>query len=368
MLKSYTFPSVYEATNMELRSVASDLLNGMKIKMGEDEYMVGNLVLLEGMSPNKNINASPQDEEYKLLTDAAMLLVHQYGAPRSFGGSESGESVKISLTTGFPFVTYQLFRDLAVDYFKGSHVIEYDGSTIGLSEGMKKEVEVVKVNVIPEIMGCNVAIREGEMQEDQNIFIVSLGYGTCEAVVSTKSGLVHRSLISTHGIRYAVNSFAGEMSKQFNIGIKNEHQLDQVFLQGSIVVNRKRVNVHEVREKALKLYFKQIILPALIRSFTDEDFKKCSKMYLVGGGALYPELVACFEEEFAESVGIEVYPEPEKCASQGYCLYSRLMDSASQNRLDSDQFDIEKLSLDGDVLKVGIDIGNANTCVTLLKD
>lgn len=41
-------------------------------------------------------------------------------------------------------------------------------------------------------------------------------------------------------------------------------------------------------------------------------------MYLVGGGALYPELVDCFKEEFGDIVSVNVYPEPEKCASQGY--------------------------------------------------
>ena len=370
MLKSFTFPSVYEATNMELRSVASDLLNGMKIKMGDIEYMVGNLVLLEGMSPHKNINASPEDEEYKLLSKASLLLVQQHGSSRSFGGAEISGPVKINLTTGFPFITYQVFRDLASDYFKGNHVIEFDGSTIGLSENMKKEVDVMGVHIIPEILGCNIAIREGDMQEDQNIFIVSLGYGTCEAVVSSKSGLIHRSLVSTHGIRYAVNSFAAEMAKLYNLGIKTEHQMDQIFQQSSAIVNRKRVNVHEEREKALKIYFKHVILPALLKAFTDDDFKKCSKMYLVGGGALYQELVTCFEEEFGEFVTIEVYPEPEKCASQGYCLYSGLMAAEIQKNSNSiEQFDIENLSSVGeDVLKVGIDIGNANTCVTILKE
>ena len=67
MLKSYNFPSVYEATNQELANVAENILDGLKINLDDTDYIVGNLALVEGYSPHKSINAAPTDEEYKLL-------------------------------------------------------------------------------------------------------------------------------------------------------------------------------------------------------------------------------------------------------------------------------------------------------------
>ena len=69
MLKSYNFPSVYEATNQELANVAENILDGLKINLDDTDYIVGNLALVEGYSPHKSINAAPTDEEYKLLSE-----------------------------------------------------------------------------------------------------------------------------------------------------------------------------------------------------------------------------------------------------------------------------------------------------------
>ena len=48
MLKSYNFPSVYEATNQELANVAENILDGIKINLDDTDYIVGNLALVEG--------------------------------------------------------------------------------------------------------------------------------------------------------------------------------------------------------------------------------------------------------------------------------------------------------------------------------
>ena len=99
MLKSYNFPSVYEATNQELANVAENILDGLKINLDDTDYIVGNLALVEGYSPHKSINAAPTDEEYKLLSEASLLLTQPKGEE------------EIYLTTGFPFATYILYRD-----------------------------------------------------------------------------------------------------------------------------------------------------------------------------------------------------------------------------------------------------------------
>lgn len=356
MLKSYNFPSVYEATNQELCNVAENILDGIKITVDDTEYIVGNLALIEGYSPHKNINPSPAEEEYRLLCDTALLLTQPKGEE------------EIYLTTGFPFSTYMLYRDKASEILQGRHIINYDASTFGGPANAKREVNVGKVEIIPEIMGCTLAIREGKLQEKENFFIVSLGYGTCEAVVSTRAGLINRSAVSTHGLRHAVNLLANELAKSFYLNLKTEHQIDVAFQKGSITVNRVKHNILDIRERVLKIYYHEIIAPNLRRAFTDDDFNKCTKLYLVGGGALYPELVDCFKEEFGDIVSVEVYPEPERCASHGYCLNSKIKSSTAKsaipNNVDADEIKIFR----NPQLAVGMDIGNANTCVTIYKD
>lgn len=356
MLKSYNFPSVYEATNQELTNVAENILDGIKISVDDNEYIVGNLALIEGYSPHKNINAAPTDDEYKLLSKAGLLLTQPKGEE------------EIYLTTGFPFATYMLYRDKAVETLQGRHIINYDASTFGGPSAAKREVNVGKVEILPEIMGCTVAIREGRLQEKENFFIVSLGYGTCEAVVSTRAGIINRSAVSTHGIRHSVNLLANELAKNFYLNLKTEHQIDVAFQQGSITVNRVKHNILDIREKVLRMYYQEIIAPNLRRAFTDDDFNKCTKMYLVGGGALYPELIECFKEEFGSIVSVEVYPEPEKCASHGYCLNSKIKANASKNNIPSNVEAEEIKIFRNPQLAVGIDIGNANTCITIYKD
>lgn len=356
MLKSYNFPSVYEATNQELSNVAENILDGIKINVEDNDYIVGNLALIEGYSPHKNINAAPTDDEYKLLSKAGLLLTQPKGEE------------EIYLTTGFPFSTYMLYREKAQETLQGRHIINYDASTFGGPAVAKREVNVGKVEILPEIMGCTIAIREGAPQEKENFFIVSLGYGTCEAVVSTRAGLINRSAISTHGVRHAVNLMANELAKNFYLNMKTEHQIDVAFQQGSITVNRVKHNILDIREKVLKMYYNEIIAPNLRRAFTDDDFNKCTKMYLVGGGALYPELVACFKEEFGDIVNVLVYPEPEKCASHGYCLNSKIKSSASKSNIPNNVEAEEIKIFRNPQLAVGIDIGNANTCISIYKD
>ena len=159
MLKSYNFPSVYEATNQELANVAENILDGIKINLDDTDYIVGNLALVEGYSPHKSINAAPTDEEYKLLSEASLLLTQPKGEE------------EIYLTTGFPFATYILYRDKAMEVLQGRHIINYDASTFGGPNTTKREVNVGKVEIIPEIMGCTTAIREGNRQEKENFFL-----------------------------------------------------------------------------------------------------------------------------------------------------------------------------------------------------
>ncbi len=158
------------------------------------------------------------------------------------------------------------------------------------------------------------------------------------------------------------------MAKNFYLNLKTEHQIDVAFQKGSITVNRVKQNILDIREKVLKMYYQEIIAPNLRRAFSDDDFNKCTKMYLVGGGALYPELVNCFKEEYGDIVDVVVYPEPEKCASQGYCLNSKIKANATKSNIPNNVNTEEIKIFRNPQLAVGIDIGNANTCVTIYKD
>ncbi|MCD7973935.1 MAG: hypothetical protein LUG18_14965 [Candidatus Azobacteroides sp.] len=171
-------------------------------------------------------------------------------------------------------------------------------------------------------------------------------------------------MVSTQGIRHAVNILSNELSKNLYLNLKTEHQIDVAFQSGNIIVNRVNRNLGEIRERALKTYYNDIISPSLRKAFLDDDFHKCKKMYVVGGGSLYGELMDCFKQEFNRIVSIETYPEPEKCASHGYCLYSKQKTEGSyKSSGKSSGYDG-----DGPQVAIGLDIGNANTCITVSRN
>ena len=126
MMKSYCFPSTYEFTNQELSNVANNLLDGIKIKINENDYIVGNLALREGYSPHKNINSAPTEEEYQLLLKAGLLLAASQG------------DFAMNLTVGFPFSTYMLYRDEVRKIIGTEQTITFDGGTFGQA-GLNKE-------------------------------------------------------------------------------------------------------------------------------------------------------------------------------------------------------------------------------------
>ena len=64
MLKSYNFPSVYEATNQELANVAENILDGLKINLDDTDYIVGNLAPVEAIL---HIRVSMQPRQTKSI-------------------------------------------------------------------------------------------------------------------------------------------------------------------------------------------------------------------------------------------------------------------------------------------------------------
>lgn len=170
-----------------------------------------------------------------------------------------------------------------------------------------------------------------------------------------------------NGVRYAVQLFEHELSKKFYLDLKTEHQLDVLFQEGRVTINRVRHDVADLRKKVLRMYYNDVISPRLKKAFTDDDFSKCNQMFVAGGGAYYQDLIDCIKEEFGNFLSISVYPEPEKCASHGYCLHSKSKlgnaSLANLESLDPDAF----LKSSAAQLAVGLDVGNASTCVTFVE-
>lgn len=344
MKKIYTFPSVFEESNVDLPNVATTFLEGMRITdQAGKSYIVGNLALSEGTSPHKFLNSSSNDFDYRILSLVSMVLATQ------------GKHFRFNITTGFPFVTYLSYRDAAVDFLKKRHQISIDTRTFGGEAVEKINVNVDSVNIMSEVEGCIKAIRDGETQEKESFFITSLGFGTFEAALSTGSGFVNRTAVSSRGISYAVNLLEKELQKDYYISLMTEQQLERAFQRGMIIIDRQRIDLTKMRAKVLEVYYNEVISPSLRKKFSNSDFMDTSKLYLVGGGAFYPELVDQFKKEFNNILDIIVYPEPHLCAGIGYCLNS--IEKYKEAQGNSENFE--------DIAYVGIDLGNSNTVVVV---
>lgn len=338
MLKTRSFPSVFETNTTELVDVADSPLKGLKVEIDDERYVVGDLAMREGTSPHKGINNAPSDLDYRLLMRAGLMVTKA-------GGADS----PLTLTTGFPYSTYQVHRQRARDLIKGEKRVEFDGRPFGDDKHSAMDLSVSKVEILPEIEGHVRATREGELQERDPFFAVSLGYGTFESVLSLPSGPVQRTATSGRGLRYATSILTERLREKHYLDMLTEHQIDMVMRQGSVVAGRERYDLSELRREILQVYYKDVISPTLEKAFEDNDFGRTRKMYLAGGGALYSDLVDAFKEEFGEVLSLEVVPNPVTHVSRGYALHSASVNGQSPDNA------------------AGLDLGNANTSVTLFE-
>ena len=346
MKRSYVFPSVYEETTVDYAKVAANFIEGMKIvNFNQRDYLIGNMALSEGNAPHKFLNSSAQDLDYQLLALTAIIIASQ------------GTDNKMVITTGFPFITHAIFKKGARDFYLGKHQVSFDTRTFGGTGVENVSVNVVAFDALTEVDGCIKAIRNGQMAEKQNFFIGSLGFGTFELALSTPSGIIQRTAHSEKGINYAVDILENEIEKQYYLNLLTGQQIERAFQRGFFVINRRKVDVLEMRKRALTSYYNEVISPAMRKKFSDEDFSKTNKLYLVGGGAMYNELVSLFKEEFQDILDIIVYPEPYLCASEGYCLNSVGIVPSTNN-----------LEMKENITYVGIDLGNSNTVVTIYNE
>jgi plasmid segregation protein ParM len=64
------------------------------------------------------VNSAPSDLDYPLLAKAGMHLNH------------ISKEEPVTVTTGFPFSTYQFYKNQAMNLLSEDNVIDYDSSTI----------------------------------------------------------------------------------------------------------------------------------------------------------------------------------------------------------------------------------------------
>jgi len=335
------YPSVFETTFGNTENSSKDLLTGIKVKSGTNWYMVGNLAKQGGVNPGRITNASPDEQDFDILFRSALLQLQERSKQ------------PLVITAGFPFSTYNIYKSAAEQFLKKRHfLIEYDTRTFNNNGDIKKVTfEIDNFEIIPEIVGGIIGLKKVlNDQKLENFIAISLGYGTVEGGMASADGLVHRTCFSSHGIQYVVDNLGRELSKKYYLEMRNNHQLDEAMVNGYIFLNRRKIDLKEIRRELLLQYCREVIVPMLRKYFTDRDYEKCEKIYLMGGGAYYPEMQEVFKNEYGDSIPVEVAPDPDKLASIGYLYNSYRISDKYHERC------------------AGIDIGNSSTIVSVFQE
>lgn len=333
------FPSVLESISTDIIRVTSNQLDGLKLKHNNRDYLVGSLALNEGKSPHKAINSSPDEIDYQVLLKSALLLANGLK-----------EESMLNISTGFPFSTFEINKNRALEVIKNHANLVHDTKPYG-GNGLKdQKIHIGSTNIVPELIGAIIASRNGQVNISGGMFIVSVGFGTLEIGLSTDDGIIQRTFNSGPGLRYAINSAMKKLQQDYYLGLRTEHQFDDSFHKGNITLNRKRIDLSEVRKNALTEYYEDVISPLIRNAWTDEDFDKSSSLVIVGGGALYSDLINSFRREFDGVLNIIVPEDPIFMASKGYAIHAK------------------KNSEGNSGIAVGIDIGNAHTCISIIED
>ena len=335
-----SFPSVFETAFGNTESSAKDLLNGLKVKKNETWYLVGNMAKRGAINAGRIVNAAPDEEDFDILFRSSMAtILDKVEQP-------------FTITTGFPLSTYNVYKNTAQQYFGHRHfLIEYDSNTFNVKGGIKKNTfEIDNYDIIPEIVGGIIGLKKTlPKNAGENFIVISFGFGTVEGGFATSDGLVHRTCFSSHGIRYVIGNLVRELNTKYYLEMKNEHQMDEAFVKGSIFTNRRRIDLKDYRQSLLRQYYKEVVSPLMRQHFTDADLEQCSKIYLLGGGANYTDLSDAVTEEFDGFIPVEVVPDPELVVSIGY-LYNSL-----------------RVSDNNPSRSIGIDIGNATTTTSIFE-
>lgn len=333
-ISTTVIPSVFENAPKNLdRVLDKRLVKRLKLEENGEFYIVGELALEEGIIPHKNINSLIGDLDYNIMMKSALLIA----------SNEISDSLVVS--TGFPYATFNINRQMAMEYLVREHLIKHDSSTYSNGDVKSKIVSVERAAVIPEVVASAKAIRNLAKVES-SFMVLSLGYGTFEATMSTPNEQIglQRASNSSHGLIYALNALRNELSGNYTSMASVDAYWDKAMQDGFIFLNRRKIDIRDIRKKVLREYYNNIISPTILKSFTDKDFSVSSGIYLSGGGALYKDLVDCFKEEFEGITDIIVLDEPQYLAAKGYLFNSEILGKSHKSA-------------------VGIDIGNSSTVI-----
>jgi hypothetical protein len=333
-----TFPSVIEATFGVSENTANSLLTGTKIKHDNLWFNVGELAKNEGTNPNKVINCSPDERDFEILFKSALLNVAK------------NVQQPLTLTIGLPFSTYNSYKPILTKFLEKKYfTIDYSTEPYVLNGGDKKaNIEVENFDIIPELVGDIIGIKQLYANRKPNNFIViSLGYGTCEGGMVTNGGLVQRSCFSTYGMKYVVTNLHKELNKTHYLNLKNECYLSDSLVRGFLIANREKIDLKQLRKDLITEYYLQVISPAIRNHISDRDFELCECIYLVGGGAHFEDLAGAFVKDFNDFVDVETVLDSENIASYGYLINSTKLTNSERQC-------------------IGIDLGNSSTIVSFL--
>lgn len=332
-----SIPSVFETAPAVLDYFAEKIQKGLKVKIGDEFFIVGDLALNEGNQPHKEVNSAPNDLDYQVLMTSALLV------------SSTKLGNPLTVTTGFPYASYQVNKEVAMKNLVKDHLVEYDASVFSSGGTKKIVIEVKRGAILPEVSASANAIRH-ILNIKGDFMALSLGYGTFETILSNADGEfgLQRTASSSPGIVYALDILRKDLFKLYPSTMISDAFLDEALRNGYIFLNRKKVDIMDLRKKALTMYYDNVISPTMKKAFTDREFARSSGIYLSGGGALYPELITLFKQEFDGVIDVIVPDNPNHLAAKGYCLRS--------SKLNGDNGQA-----------VGIDLGNSSTIVCTFK-
>ena len=160
MFKTYTFPSVFEGNNTDLRNVSSDLINGLKVyHNGDGLYPRKSRFNRRCFSTQKH-QRCPDELDYDLFKIW-------------FTDSKSGSW---AILLPFHRLSILLFRSFitAANLINQNHVVEYDAATYG---GRKNVQEMLIMFKSSQRLLCY-CLKKRYSKTSGNFFVMSLGYGT----------------------------------------------------------------------------------------------------------------------------------------------------------------------------------------------
>ena len=342
MVNTIGFTSLLESSYGKLPVISNNLINGIRIRYNDSWYLVGQACKELGRNPHRLVNATPDELDYRVLFQAALLA------------ASTKNNQSISLSFGFPFSTQNLYRPLAEKLAEEKRfLIEYDSATFKKDGNTEKiSIDINNFEVIPELVACVIGLKKHYNIKETNFLLISLGFGTIEIGVVTPDGLNGRTVISVPGIIQCIKNARYELERDHFMGFMTDHQLDEAFIKGSVILNRTVVNFTSMRNNILRAFYKEYISDTIKGYISDRDFEKIEKIYICGGGIRYEEIQNCFKNEFEKVLPVEFVANPDTLASKGYYYNAERISHAAH----------------GVDAVVGIDLGNSSTYITTNKD